>query len=179
MNCLRAVLCAWFLCSQPLWAYDVAAGDWFLRPVAGWGMNVIRVQDLGSESPSSSMILGLDTEYAVHRSWGVTAGLRPLFAPGSMEIAMLGGGKYRFHLQTPFVPYIATAATLSFFIPFEKGKSMHANLGFQPAVGFDYFVLYDLAVGLAAAVQPSMAFANGTTHFELSVQLLLGITWRL
>ncbi|MEM7589088.1 MAG: hypothetical protein AAF320_02875 [Myxococcota bacterium] len=178
-SCLRALLCACFLFAQSSQAYDVVAGDWFLRPVAGWSINVIRVQDVGSESPSSSMILGLDAEYAVHRLWGVIAGLRPTFAPGSMEIVTLGGGKYRFPLQIPFVPYISTAATLSFLIPFEKGKSMHTNLGLQPAVGFDYFVLHDLAVGLATAVQPSMAFANGKTHFELAVQLVLGITWRL
>ncbi|MEM7402693.1 MAG: hypothetical protein AAF310_01560 [Myxococcota bacterium] len=167
------------LFAQPLRAYDVAAGDWFLRPVAGWGINAIRVQDVGSESPSSSMILGLDAEYAPHRSWGVIAGLRPAFAAGAMEIATLGGGKYRFQLQVPFVPYVSTAAVLSFLIPFESGRSAHTNLGVQPAVGFDYFVLHDLAVGLDVAVRPSVAFAGGKSHFEMAVQLLLGITWRL
>ncbi|MEM7495224.1 MAG: hypothetical protein AAF471_03625 [Myxococcota bacterium] len=168
------------LVGQSAQAYSFAAGDWLLRPIAGWSVNVVRGQTEGSESPSSGMLLGVDAEYAVDRYFGVTMGVHPNFASGFIDTALLGGVKYRFaYWEMPFVPYVETGVTLAFLAPLTAEHELHTNLGVRPAIGFDYFVLHDLAIGFAVAVEPSVAFAQTANQFELAVELALGIAWRL
>lgn len=160
-------------------AYEFEPGDWFLRPIVGARINVIRFDTATRETPGAGMVIGAQGDYMVDISWGVSGELRSVFSPGFVSLGLSGGIKYRF-LQTeaPFIPYVATYLTTGFLFPTQTG-SFHFNLGLRPCGGLDYFIMRDLAVGLEVGFEPSVMFMSSETKFELGIDTLLGVTWRL
>jgi hypothetical protein len=158
-------------------AYSIKGGELLVRPVLGASVNVSRFSAATRATPEGGLLVGVDLDYAIDENWGVTGGLRPVFAPDFVDAGLLVGGKYRVtQLQAPFIPYGALALTTAAGFPTRNGD-LHFNLGLRPAFGIDYFVMRDLAVGLEVGWDASGLFWPAMA-LEVSSEALLGVTWR-
>ena len=153
------------------------AGDFFVRPVIGARVNVLRLDVATRETPPAGMILGVDLDYAVLPEWAVAATLRPTLSPSFLDTQLGLGAKYRLlATQAPLIPYASLLATFAVGVPLVRGDP-HVNLGARLAIGADYFVLRDVAVGVEVASGASW-LATPLGAFEASAEALLGLTWR-
>ena len=163
--------------SQPAQAYSVDTGDWVLRPVAGASVNVLRLDVATRETPTAGMITGLDLDYGLQGPWSLSAGLRPVFAPGFLDFGTHLGAKYRWiQLDAPLLPYLGAGATVAAGFPLGYGD-VHWNTGIRLTAGADYFVTRHLAVSFELGTEMSWLWAPIGT-FELSQEALLGLSWR-
>jgi hypothetical protein len=160
-------------------AYDLQPGNWLIRGVIGGSINVVREDSASRPTPGAGAMVGFETEYMFDQNWTVLGAIRPVFAPGFVDLGFGLGAKYRWtDVGIPFIPFASVALTPAILIPTGDAKS-HFNLGLRPSIGCDYFVMRDLAFGLEAALEPSYLFGSGYRSVELSIDILLGITWRL
>lgn len=160
-------------------AYDFQPGDWFLKPIVGSKVNVVRYDRVTRQTPQAGMWLGLELDYMMDISWGPTGGLHILLAPGFVDAEAVLGVKYRFiETGAPYIPYAAISVSNSFLFPTAVG-AFHWNVGLKPALGLDYFVMRNFAVGLEIGARPSLLIASTMRKLEFSVEALLGITWRI
>lgn len=161
------------------YGYEFYAGDVVFKPVAGATINVLRYDKVTRETPKGGMTLGLDVDYLFSDAWAVTAGIRPVFSSGFIELGILAGAKYRLtQTDAPFIPYASLSFVTATLFPVPKGAK-HVNIGLRPAVGIDYFVLRNLTVGLELAVEPSVMLTSGATDIEMSIDALFGVAWRM
>lgn len=166
------------LFAAPASAYSVQGGDVLVRPVVGASVNVLRLDVATRETPPFGMLLGVDVDYSFTGDWNVTAGLRPVLAPGFLDTGLLLGAKYRWvQLQAPFIPYASAALSTALGFPLGYGD-VHVNAGGRVAVGVDYFVLRDLAVGLEVGAEASGLFTP-IGALEVTTDALIGLTWRI
>jgi hypothetical protein len=130
---------------------------------------------------SDSILTGFEFDYVLRPQWSIGAGIRPMFGTNVVVLGFTAHGKYRFvNKDMPLVPYLSFAIAPSFMIPTRSNFNSHFNLGFRPAVGFEYFVARDLALGLEAGMTPSFLFGKGTSNtMEATFEVLAGVTWRL
>ena len=163
------------LFSSTLGAYDFNPGDFLVRGVLGSSVNVVHADG----TPDAGMVLGLEAEYMLAPKVSLTGAIRPVLSGGFIDLGFGIGAKYRWTREVlPFIPYVSVAMTPAFLIPTHAGQSMHFNWGLRPTAGCDYFVMRDLAVGLELALEPSYLFGSSGKNLEVSVDALLGITWR-
>ncbi len=159
-------------------AYEYKAGQWLLKGLMG--KSVYFAQD-PMTNVSDAILTGFEFDYVLRPQWSVGAGIRPLFGTNVVVLGFTAHGKYRFvNKDMPLVPYLSFAIAPSFMIPTRSNFNSHFNLGFRPAVGFEYFVARDLALGLEAGMTPSFLFGKGTSNtMEATFEVLAGVTWRL
>lgn len=158
-------------------AYSVDAGDIILKPTVGAAVNVLRLDVATRESPLGAMVMGLDADYSLTGDWNVTGMLRPGFSPSFVDTTLGLGVKYRLvQLEAPYIPYASAMLIGSVGGPLRFGAP-HVNAGMRMAVGMDYFVMRNLAVGLEAAGDTSI-LAWPLLWVEASTEVLLGVSWR-
>ena len=169
-------LCSLFAFSAS--AYDLRPGDWLIRGVTGASINVVREDTVTTTTPGAGAILGVEAEYMFDNFWAVTGAIRPVVAPGFVDLGFGIGAKYRWtSVVAPFIPYASIAITPAVLIPTDIGGA-HFNLGLRPTIGCDYFVMRDLAMGFEVAMEPSALF-GAIRRFELSIDIMFGIAWRI
>lgn len=172
-----AVLALSCLAPSAAAAYTVAGGDFLLRPVLGASVNVLRLDVATRETPAGGLLLGLDADYAITGEWNVAATLRPVLAPGFIDTQLGVGAKYRLlATEAPLIPYASLLGTFALGAPLKYGDA-HLNVGARLALGADYFVLRDLAVGIEAAVESSF-LAVPISALEVTAEALIGLTYR-
>jgi len=158
-------------------AYTVEAGNMLVRPVVGASINPLRLDVVTRATPPGGMLLGLDFDYSFDGAWNLTTALRPVASPGFLDVQAGAGVKYRVvQLEAPFIPYASAMLTGAVGGPFRIGAP-HLNLGARLAMGIDYFVMRNLAIGIEAGVEGS-ALVMPLLAVEASTEALLGVSWR-
>jgi hypothetical protein len=157
--------------------YSVDTGDVLVRPVVGAQVNVLRLDVATRETPMGAMLMGVDLDYSFTGDWNLTGTIRPGFSPGFVDATTGVGVKYRLvQLETPYIPYASGMLVGSIGGPLRFGAP-HLNAGFRGAIGMDYFVMRNLAVGIEAAADSSI-LAWPMFWLEASTEVLLGVSWR-
>lgn len=168
------------MASTPLAAYELKRNDWLLRGVTGASINVVREDSASRRTPGAGGMVGAEVEYVFDAGWSFTGAVRPVFAPDFVDLGFGLGAKYRWTTAAaPFIPYASLSLTPAVLIPVSASGSSHFNLGIRPSLGCDYFVMRDLALGLEAALEPSYLFGSGFRSLELTIDIVLGVTWRI
>lgn len=158
-------------------AYTVRDGDLLLRPVVGASVNVLRLDVATRATPPAGLLVGLDLDYAITGEWNVAASLREVLAPGFLDTQLGVGVKYRLlATEAPLIPYASLLATFAFGAPLKYGDA-HLNVGGRLALGADYFVMRDLAVGAEVSLESSL-LAVPLPALEVSAEALAGLTYR-
>ncbi len=167
--------------SLPSFAYQLQATEWLVKPTMGGRINVVTAErNTPQASPGGGFLIGADLEYMVDKSTSAILEFHPFFASGFIEVGFGVGAKYRFDgNDIPLIPYGAATVTFGWLLPTMAGPSTHFNMGLRPAIGLDYFVTRDMAIGLEFGCQPTLVLISGTASFDLSLDVLLGMTWRL
>ncbi len=166
------------LAAAPAHAYTVQGGDMLLRPIVGAGVNVLRLEAATRETPPGGMVTGLEFDWSFDGPLCFTSRFAPTLTPGFVDLMLGAGAKYRVvQLDAPFIPYTSAMATFAFGAPLGAGDT-HWNGGLRLALGADYFVMRDLAVGLEVGGEVSTLFAPVLVP-EATSEVLLGVTWRL
>ncbi len=162
-------------------AYEYKAGQWLLKGLMGKSVYFAQDPSMGQIGVADTIQTGFEFDYILRPQWSIGAGIRPMFGTNVVVLGFTAHGKYRFvSKDMPLVPYLSFAVAPSFLIPTRSNYNSHFNLGFRPAVGFEYFVARDLALGLEAGITPSFLFGKGTTNtMEATFEVLAGVTWRL
>ena len=177
-NLLIVIFC--LLGASSVGAYDFTAGDFLLRGFGGGSINVIHEDGKSERTPGAGGIFSLDLEYMLTEAWSVSGSIRPMFAPLFVDLGFAAGVKYRFtNNSVPFIPYIGAALNPAALIPINVGRG-HFNLGLRALGGCDYFLMRDLAFGIELALEPSYVISGAKYRkFELTVDVLVGLTWRI
>lgn len=177
-NLLIVIFC--LLGASSVGAYDFTAGDFLLRGFVGGSINVISEDGKSEKTPDAGGILSLDLEYMLTDAWSVSGSIRPMFAKLFVDLGFAAGVKYRFASNSvPFIPYVGVALTPALLFPIDVGRD-HFNLGLRALGGCDYFLMRDLAFGVELALEPSYVIYGAKYHkFELTVEALVGLTWRI
>jgi hypothetical protein len=163
--------------ASPAAAYTVKGGDLLLRPVVGASVNVLRLEAATRATPAGGMLLGVDLDYAITGEWSVTGSLRPVLSPAFVDNQVGVGAKYRLlATEAPLIPYESAMLTAALGVPLKHGDA-HVNAGARIAVGADYFVLRDLAVGAEIGAEGAL-LAAPLLALEASAEALVGLTWR-
>jgi len=171
------LLCAAAL-AFPSYAYDFRPGNIFLRPFAGAEINVLRYQGPGTATPGAGLLLGFGMDYVVDFDWGASGDIHANISPDYFDLSLSFGGKYWFtQTRLPFVPYAAVYLPVSVLIP-TYAKS-HWNIGLRPALGIQYFVMRNFAIGLEVGLTPSIMLSSVKSAFEISVDAAFMFSWRL
>lgn len=158
-------------------AYTVKGGDFLIRPVVGASVNVLRLDVATRATPPAGLLVGVDADYAITGEWNVTGTLRPVLAPGFIDTQIGVGAKYRLlATEAPLIPYASLLGTFALGAPLKYGDA-HLNLGARLALGADYFVMRDLAVGAEVSLEPSF-LAVPLAALEVSAEALVGLTYR-
>jgi hypothetical protein len=158
-------------------AYTVKGGDLLVRPVVGASVNVLRLDVATRATPPAGMLVGVEADYAITGEWNVAASLREVLAPGFLDTQLGLGAKYRLlATEAPLIPYASLLATFAFGAPLRYGDA-HLNVGARLALGTDYFVMRDLAVGAEVSLEPSF-LAAPLAALEVTAEALVGLTYR-
>lgn len=158
-------------------AYTVRSGDFLLRPVVGASVNVFRLDVATRATPPAGLLVGLEADYAITGEWNVSASLREVLAPGFLDTQLGVGAKYRLlATEAPLIPYASLLATFAFGAPLQYGDA-HLNVGARLALGADYFVLRDLAIGAEVSLEPSF-LAAPLPALEVTAEALAGLSYR-
>jgi hypothetical protein len=166
--------------TSSLLAYEINPGDWLLKGVVGPSINLIHEDTATRATPGAGATLGLELDYMFDNSWSVSGAIRPMLAPGFIDLGFGIGAKYRWtQLDMPFIAFASVSITPAILIPVNNPGTAHFNLGLRPTAGCDYFVMRDLSVGVELAVEPSILFGSSYhRRIELTVEMLVGATWR-
>ena len=163
--------------SSSTMGYSVDGGDIVLKPVVGAHVNVLRLDVATRESPQGAMVMGVDADYSFTGDWNVTGTIRPGFSPDFVDGTIGVGVKYRLvQLEAPYIPYASAMLIGAAGGPLRFGAP-HLNAGLRTAVGMDYFVMRNLAIGIEAAADSSV-LAWPLWWIEASTEVLMGISWR-
>lgn len=158
-------------------AYTVQGGDLLIRPVVGASVNVLRLDVATRATPPAGLLVGIDADYAITGEWNVAATLRPVLAPGFVDTQLGVGAKYRLlATEAPLIPYASLLGTFALGAPLKYGDA-HLNVGARLALGADYFVMRDLAVGAEVSFEPSF-LAVPLAALEVTAEALVGLTYR-
>ncbi len=158
-------------------AYTLKTGDQMLRAFMGGSTNFMRYEVVTKDTPPSAFLTGLNYEYALDGPWNVVGSFAPGFADGFIDARIGGGGKYRFNeLEMPLVPYGEAQLVMALGIP-TRYQQEHINLGLRTAVGVDYFVMRQLAVGLELGWEAS-GLLTPEIAAEMSAEGLLFLGWK-
>ncbi len=178
MNKVVVVVAAVFaLAASDAGAYTVTAGDVLIRGVTGASVNVARLEVATKATPPAGLLLGADIDWSFDGPWAATASVRPVFAPGFVDVGIGVGARYRFlQLEAPFIPWASATLTTAVGGPLGYGD-VHFNLGARVGGGIDYFVMRDLAVGVEIGTEVS-ALLTPLPAPEWTTEALVGVTWR-
>ena len=158
-------------------AYTVKTGDQMLRPFMGLSTNFLRYEVVTKDTPPSAFLAGLNYEYAVDGPWNAVGSFAPGFADGFMDFRLGGGAKYRLNqLEMPLVPYAEAQLITAVGVPL-RYQQAHMNLGLRTALGLDYFVMRQLAVGFEFGWEVSGLFAPELAA-EMSAEGLFFLGWK-
>ncbi len=158
-------------------AYTISAGDITAKAVVGASVNALRLDVATKATPPAAMVIGVDVDYAITSQLGVSGILRPGISPSFVDGASGVGVKYRVtQLDAPFIPYVSAHAVAALGAPLGYGD-FHLNFGARAAVGVDYFIMRNLAVGIEVASDATFLVVPLPAP-EVSVDALFGVTWR-
>ena len=173
------IFCFLFLSMKSV-AYDFMPGDWFLTPKAGAVINVARYKALFSSTPEFGFLVGADLDYMVSEQTGIYGSLTPYFAADNINVGFGAGVKYRIiDWLNPVILYGSAGASGGFLFSLDKNGKIHANIGLKLGVGFEYFILRNLAIDFVIDLKPSVMLMAGKTSFEFSIEPVLGVLWRI
>ena len=161
----------------PAHAYTVQTGDQMVRTTMGLSSNFMRYEVVTKETPANAFLTGLGYEYALDGPWNVVGQIAPGFADGFIDLRLGGGAKYRLiQLEMPLIPYAEAQLISAFGIP-TRYQELHFNLGMRAGLGFDYFIMRQLSVGLGLAWEFSGLFSPELAP-EMSAEGLLSVGWK-
>ncbi len=159
-------------------AYSVDGGNVIVRPVLGVSINALRLEAATRKSAPGGLLTGLDLDFSINGPLNLSAFVRPVVFVGFVDVQVGLGGKYRVTgLGTPFVPYASAMVTAAGATQLRWVTMPHANVGARAALGVDYFVMKDLAVGAEAATEAS-ALLYPMLYPEVTVEALVGVSYR-
>lgn len=177
MNRLWVVAVLMGLCPAAQ-AYSVDGGNLIVRPVVGASVNALRLEAATRKSPPGGMLLGVDLDFSVNGPINITAAVRPVVFVGYVDVQLGLGGKYRVtQLGTPFIPYASVMATVAGASQIRWVTQPHANVGLRAALGLDYFVMKNLALGVEVGTEAS-ALLYPMLYPEVTVEALAGVSYR-
>lgn len=157
-------------------AYEYHAQDVLLRFVTGPNVNFVREE---ATTPGTGFLIGIEGEYMLDSTWGAFGAFKPVFYPDYMELSLDVGVHYRFvDAQTPFAFNMGVSLVPSVLFSSVTGVT-HWNLGLRPELGFDYYVMRELAIGFEVGLTPSLLLNSDVRRFEAAVDVLLGVLWRI
>lgn len=161
-------------------AYEFSTGKFFLRGVAGPGVNVVRFdEDPAQNTPGAGLVLGVEGEYVIDKPWSLIGGVRPSFSPGYVDIGFGAGAKYRWSdLGIPLHIYVAMELTPAVLVPTSTGTA-HFNVGLRPSFGVDYFLMRDLVLGTQVAFEPSLLWNAPIRRVEATVEFVFGLMYKI
>ena len=165
------------LLALPAGAYTLKTGDQMLRAFMGGSTNFMRYEVVTKDTPSGAFLTGLNYEYALDGPLNVVGSFAPGFADGFIDARVGGGGKYRFtELEMPLVPYGEAQVIMALGIP-TRYQQEHINLGLRTALGVDYFVMRQLAVGLELGWEVT-GLLTPELAAEMSAEGLFFLGWK-
>lgn len=178
MKTIRFLLVA-CLCSAHVLAYDFTPGDSLLRPLVGARVNLIPYDAIMAPVPSAGVLLGLEGDYMIDGQWSIGGAFRPLFAPGFIYVGAAPQAKYHItQTDTPFVPFVQLGFEVGVQFPLTSSP-VSVMFGGRPSFGIDYFVMHNFALGLEFALFFADMVTLGNNEFNLAIDAILGLTWRL
>ena len=174
--CLPALIGFLFVASQTE-AYTVQTGDQIIRSSMGLSSNFMRYEVVTKETPPNAFLTRVGYEYALDGPWNVVGHLTPGFADGFVDLRLGGGAKYRLiQLDMPLIPFAEAQVVTAFGLP-TRYQELHFNLGVRGALGADYFVMRQLAIGFELGWEFSGLFAPEIAP-EMSAEGLLSLAWK-
>lgn len=160
-------------------AYSFTPGEGILRPFVGARINLIQYDILSAQTPGAGMLLGLEGDYMIDGNWSIGGAFRPMFAPNFIYVSLAPQGKYRItQTDSPFVPFVQLGFEVGVQFPL-NGTPVGVEFGGRPSFGIDYFVMRNFAIGLEFAVFLADMVTAGVGQFELAIDAILGLSWRI
>jgi hypothetical protein len=176
-----------FLCSAlfvvalagagPTAAYTIQTGDQMLKTSLGVSNNFMRYEVVTKDTPANLFVTGINYEYALDGPWNAVGHFMPGFADGFIDFRLGAGAKYRLiQLDMPLIPYAEAQLTSALGVP-TRYQEQHFNLGMRTALGVDYFVMRQFAVGIELGWELSGLFSPEIAP-EMSAEGLFCLGWK-
>jgi len=166
-----------FTSSNPAAAYTVQTGDQMVKASLGVSSNFMRYEVVTKDTPANLLLTGVNYEYAFDGPWNAVGHFMPGFADGFIDFRLGAGAKYRLiQLDMPLIPYAQAELTTAFGVP-TRYQELHFNLGMRTAVGVDYFVMRQLAVGIELGWELSGLLSPEIAP-EMSAEGLFCLGWK-
>ncbi len=167
------------LLSQNAVAYRMIGGDLFLGGALGAQVNVVRKHEGENQTPKGALPFIVHADYAIDENWGVNAAFSTQFSPGALGFSGTLGAKYWFsYFNAPYIPYVGIGMAPLYFTPIEQGNK-EFKLGVPVDLGFQFFLLANLLMGIKLQMVPVILFGDQTPKTEFSVLGLMTVAFRL